>query len=295
MSWAQGASPLPTNPVGNPPGPLCTPSPHPSSSTGHEVRVPLPLLSRLALSLAAVSDPDSLHIYVLDFDSQGLGPLAALPHTGAVIAAAERERQTRLLRFLSSEVERRRVAAASGLAESGIGGSRIVLLIDGFQGFCNAFDAPADLVWKEALTRLIADGPGFDVTVIATADRPGAVPGPVAARLRIGWCSVWRIHTTMPPSGCARRRAGSPWQGHRHPDRARTSGGLLRRHARGGGRRHRRIDADSFASAGFDRRAPLARFGRRLGPGELRRTRVAGAGGNRRRHPGSGKPQPCGG
>ena len=137
-------------------------------------------LVQLALSLAAVSDPDSLHIYVLDFDSQGLGPLAALPHTGAVIAAAERERQTRLLRFLSSEVERRRGAASSGLADSGIGGSRIVLLIDGFQGFCNAFDAPADLVWKEALTRLIADGPGFDVTVIATADRPGAVPGSVA-------------------------------------------------------------------------------------------------------------------
>ncbi len=58
--------------------------------------------------------------------------------------------------------------------------SRIVLLLDGFQGFSSAFDAPADLVWKETLTKLMADGPGFGVTVIATADRPGAIPGPVA-------------------------------------------------------------------------------------------------------------------
>ncbi len=139
-------------------------------------------LVRVALSLAAYCDPDSLHIYVLDFDSQVLGPLAVLPHTGAVIGASERERQTRLLRLLRAEVERRREAAASGGPRPGEDGgpSRIILLLDGFQGFGSAYDSPADLVWKETLTRLMADGPGFGVTVIATADRPGAIPASVA-------------------------------------------------------------------------------------------------------------------
>ncbi len=52
-------------------------------------------LAALGLALASGCHPDQLHIYVLDFDGQALGPLAGLPHTGAVIGAAERERQTR--------------------------------------------------------------------------------------------------------------------------------------------------------------------------------------------------------
>ena len=59
-------------------------------------------LVRVALSWLR-RDPDNLHIYVLDFDSQVLGPLAVLPHTGAVIGASERERQTRLLRLLRAK------------------------------------------------------------------------------------------------------------------------------------------------------------------------------------------------
>ena len=55
-----------------------------------------------------------------------------------------------------------------------------MVLLDGLQGFNSAFDSPADLVWKESLPRLMANGPGFGVSVIATADRPGAVPGPIA-------------------------------------------------------------------------------------------------------------------
>jgi DNA segregation ATPase FtsK/SpoIIIE, S-DNA-T family len=137
-------------------------------------------LAAVGLALAAVNEPDDLHIYVLDFDSQGLGPLADLPHTGAAIGAAERERQIRLLRFLRAEVERRRVAAGGPTTDRCQRLSRIVVLLDGLQGFNSAFDAPADLVWKESLPRLMANGPGFGISVIATADRPGAVPGPIA-------------------------------------------------------------------------------------------------------------------
>ena len=141
----------------------------------------------------------------------------------------------------------------------------------------------------------MADGPGFGVTVIATADRPGAIPGPVAGLVadrlvfRLADPYDYAAFGLRPPAGRV-----PPWQGDRGPDRARTSGRLFRRHARGGGRGHRRNHAAPHAaSARSDRRAPLAGFSRRVDrPGEIRWPRMAGAGRDRRRLPGSGEPHP---
>jgi S-DNA-T family DNA segregation ATPase FtsK/SpoIIIE len=126
-----------------------------------------------------LESPGNLHAYLLDFDDQRLGVLWGVPHVGAVIGADERERQMRLLRYLQREVvERRRLAAASATLE---GKPRIVVAIDNFAGFRSAFDDPADITIKESLGRIVADGPGVGVVVVATAKQPIDIPNQVAS------------------------------------------------------------------------------------------------------------------
>jgi S-DNA-T family DNA segregation ATPase FtsK/SpoIIIE len=64
-------------------------------------------LSTLAVSLARTHRADQVHLYVLDFGTGALAPLAELPHVGAFVGAGERERQVRLIRQLRAELERR--------------------------------------------------------------------------------------------------------------------------------------------------------------------------------------------
>jgi S-DNA-T family DNA segregation ATPase FtsK/SpoIIIE len=134
-----------------------------------------------AISAACrLESPASLHAYLLDFDDQRLGVLEGLPHVGAIIGAGERDRQTRLLRYVQREVaERRELAATSptGLA----GRPRIIVGVDGFAGFRAAFDDPADMAIKESLGRIVADGPGVGVVVVATAKQPIDIPTQVAS------------------------------------------------------------------------------------------------------------------
>ena len=70
-------------------------------------------LQTVAVSLSRMTNPADLHIYALDFGHQSLAGLVRLPHVGAVIGAHERERQERLLRFLRTELERRRSRVAA--------------------------------------------------------------------------------------------------------------------------------------------------------------------------------------
>jgi S-DNA-T family DNA segregation ATPase FtsK/SpoIIIE len=135
-------------------------------------------LSALAMALAADADAASLHLYVIDFGTGALAGLAELPHCGAVVTAAERERQERLIRQLGDELDRRRTSVARGAIEDW---PRVVVLVDGYGGFHAAFDDPSGIAHRDAFIRLVADGPGVGINVVIAADRPSAVPSSVAA------------------------------------------------------------------------------------------------------------------
>ncbi|MGI8685746.1 MAG: FtsK/SpoIIIE domain-containing protein [Acidimicrobiales bacterium] len=128
-------------------------------------------LASITLALVAAGRP--VHLYVLDFGNGALAPLAGLAEVGAVVAAGERERQERLVRMLRAELERRRVAVASGGATAW---PALVLLVDNLGGLCAAFDDVAGMQVRDDLARLLADGPPLGMAVVASADRPGAVP-----------------------------------------------------------------------------------------------------------------------
>jgi S-DNA-T family DNA segregation ATPase FtsK/SpoIIIE len=137
-------------------------------------------LATIATGLARATSPDDVHLTVLDCDDQLLGPLADLPHVGAVIGATDRERQLRVLRRLHREVQERRRLVATDPAIL----DRLpvqVVLVDGFAGLTSALDEPGELGLRTVLTRVMADGPGAGVVFVATAKQPGDVPGQVAA------------------------------------------------------------------------------------------------------------------
>lgn len=121
------------------------------------------------LALTHADGPGTLHVYAIDLGG-ALGPLANLPHTGAMVGGSDVERQCRLLRFLGSELARRRNAGRSGSTEP-----QILLVIDGIGALLATHDDPFDLA-RPTLERLLADGPGAGVHLACSAERPGAVP-----------------------------------------------------------------------------------------------------------------------
>jgi S-DNA-T family DNA segregation ATPase FtsK/SpoIIIE len=147
------------------------------------------LLRTLALALASRSSPDELHLYGLDFATRGLTPLAALPHTGAVIGGEDEERTERLFAYLRRTLERRKhLFADAGVftlsdyrtRARGEPLARVVVLLDGYAGFAAAFERVNLGELVDALPRLVADGRPLGVHFAVAADRRGAVPNALA-------------------------------------------------------------------------------------------------------------------
>ncbi len=132
-------------------------------------------LAALALGLAAAGSPDTHHLFVLDMGAGSLAPLAGLPHTGAYIGSAERERQTRLIRLLRREMDDRKSAGATRRPDW-------LVLLDNLGALLSDFDKDvAGMNLIDELARVYADGPAVGIRFAVTADRSGAVPGAWAA------------------------------------------------------------------------------------------------------------------
>jgi DNA segregation ATPase FtsK/SpoIIIE, S-DNA-T family len=137
--------------------------------------MPTPLLS-IALALVRSTTPDQVHLYAVDFGNQTLATLTDVPHCGAFIAARERDRLERLIRFLNAEVDRRRHGDRPPWPH-------VVVLMENYGGFHAAFDDLASLAMREQVTRVIADGSSVGVHVAVSADRPSALPMSVASTI----------------------------------------------------------------------------------------------------------------
>jgi S-DNA-T family DNA segregation ATPase FtsK/SpoIIIE len=137
-------------------------------------------LASTVLSLARDHGPDDLHSYVLDMGAGDLESLAALPHVGGVVGAGERERQTRLVRFLRDELDRRRAMGAAAARREPM----VVTVLDGWSAFAAEYaDFTGTAVW-EAWTRVLADGPEVGLCAVISADRTMAVANAVASLIR---------------------------------------------------------------------------------------------------------------
>jgi S-DNA-T family DNA segregation ATPase FtsK/SpoIIIE len=125
-------------------------------------------LPAFALAVAGTHGPDRHHIFVLDLGAGDLAPLADLPHTGAYIGAAERERQIRLIRMLRRELDARKAGGPQ---------HEWLVLIDNLGALLSDYDKDvAGMSLVEDLARVFADGPAVGIRFAVTADRSGAVP-----------------------------------------------------------------------------------------------------------------------
>ena len=141
-------------------------------------------LASIAIGLCRTSRPDSMHLYILDCDDHVLAPFAEVPHVGAVVTTGERERQLRLLRFLSSEMVTRRRSNGAGDAVR----PQIVVLVDNFARLWAGIAEPLHADLRDELVRIIGDGPSVGIHTIATAKQAADVPSAVASLIpgRIG-------------------------------------------------------------------------------------------------------------
>jgi S-DNA-T family DNA segregation ATPase FtsK/SpoIIIE len=135
-------------------------------------------LRAIALSLAAKLPPERLELYAIDHGAGDLAGIAALPHTGAVVAGDDRERQVRLIRHLRAELDRRRGAR---------GARPIVVLIDNLAGLRGAFDDPDGEALFARLGQVYADGHAAGITFAVAADRLNVVPPAWTAITRQRW------------------------------------------------------------------------------------------------------------
>ena len=140
-------------------------------------------LVSIAAAAARRRSPSDLHLYALDFGAGDLRVLEQLPHTGAVVAGGERERQVRLVRQLRDELDRRR--SLDGVARRTL--PRIMILLDGLATFRAEFDDAFGSQVLDIFNRLFSDGPEVAMVTVVTADRAALAAGPLGSLCRQKW------------------------------------------------------------------------------------------------------------
>jgi S-DNA-T family DNA segregation ATPase FtsK/SpoIIIE len=124
-----------------------------------------------------------VHVYGIDAGNNALLPLVALPHVGAVVTRTQTDRMYRLLAFLQKELaDRQQSLAERGFADIGEqraavpAGERmpyLVVLLDRWEGFVQAFESVDGGVLLDRVTALLQEGAGVGIRIVITADRSG--------------------------------------------------------------------------------------------------------------------------
>jgi S-DNA-T family DNA segregation ATPase FtsK/SpoIIIE len=144
--------------------------------------------------------PTDLHLYLFDCAGGGLLAAGDLPHCGAVCARHDVVRGDRVLTRLTDELRRRQALLAqqgfSSVAEQRAHCSEadrlpwILLLIDGWSGFGEEYEAVDHGRPVDMLLRLAREGAAMGVQTVATGDRQlisgrtgSAFPGRIVLRL----------------------------------------------------------------------------------------------------------------
>lgn len=150
------------------------------------------LLRTAAAGLAELMGPEDLYIYGLDFGAGTLRMLEALPQCGGVVQGDDLERAVRLLKLVRAEINRRKsLAAGSGITFASSDGSgetgeklpRVVVVLDGFEGFNATFERVGYGEWLDTLPKMVADGRAVGVHFLVSASRRYGVPSAVVGTL----------------------------------------------------------------------------------------------------------------
>jgi len=148
-------------------------------------------LRTIAAAIARTCAVEDVHLYALDCGNGGLLPLRDLPQCGAVVTRNETDRAERLLGRIADELRRRQsVLVERGLA-SAVEQRRdpaeegawpyLVVLVDGWEGFLDAFHDHKDGAVEQLLLGILRDGAPVGLTVVMTGDRTALSTARVAS------------------------------------------------------------------------------------------------------------------
>jgi DNA segregation ATPase FtsK/SpoIIIE, S-DNA-T family len=133
-------------------------------------------LQSMIMDLVRQHSPEHLHVYLLDFGTNGLLPLKGLPHVSDTIRIDEVEKAQKFIRRLEEEVRvRRRLLSEYGVANlemyesaSGVTLPNIILAIDNY-------DAVKEAEFAEPFERFIAqiarEGSSLGIFLLVSAGR----------------------------------------------------------------------------------------------------------------------------
>ncbi|MGC9963597.1 MAG: FtsK/SpoIIIE domain-containing protein, partial [Acidimicrobiales bacterium] len=133
------------------------------------------------------------HVYGLDFGVRGLAILEDLPHVGSVINGDDTELVGRLLRMLRDTIDQRARRYAQARADTitdyrdlaqAPDEPRLLLLVDGVGAFRQAYEAGDRAKLFDMFVGIAQDGRPMGVHVVATADRPAALPAALASTMQ---------------------------------------------------------------------------------------------------------------
>jgi DNA segregation ATPase FtsK/SpoIIIE, S-DNA-T family len=139
------------------------------------------VLRTLAAAIGMRLSPRDVHLYGVDCGNNALLPLVGLPHTGAVVSRDQPERLARLTRRLRAEIShRQRLLAEQSFADvteqrANVGRDEqlpyIVVLLDRWEGFIQAFEDYDQGVLVDLWTQILQEGPGAGIKVVMSGDR----------------------------------------------------------------------------------------------------------------------------
>ncbi|MCV2394553.1 FtsK/SpoIIIE domain-containing protein [Actinotalea sp. M2MS4P-6] len=139
------------------------------------------VLRALAAAVAERTSPRDVHLYGVDCGNNALLPLVGLPHTGAVVPRDQPDRLARLSRRLRAEISRRQqllaelacadVTEQRARATEGDRLPYLLVLLDRWEGFLQAFEEYDGGALVETWTQILQEGPGAGVKVVVSGDR----------------------------------------------------------------------------------------------------------------------------
>jgi len=145
-------------------------------------------LRTVIASAVAHAAEDHVEIFILDYAGQSLTAARDLAHVAAVAAGDDLESSTRILMHLRAEVARRQMLLAEHNAENLTAlhrlapnkrVPRLLLVIDGYEGFSRTFEHGGLHHWSELFIETVLAGRSVGIHLVASVDRRMSVPATI--------------------------------------------------------------------------------------------------------------------
>ncbi|WP_399553707.1 type VII secretion protein EssC [uncultured Vagococcus sp.] len=137
-------------------------------------------IQTIVMGLARIHNPERLHVYLLDFGTNGLLPLRALPHTADSMTVDDEEKIGKFVRRMEAEVKRRKkllseyAVASLSMYEKASGNEEpiIFLPVDGYEGIKgNKFEE----ILEKMITSIAREGAAVGIHLLISAGRQSAM------------------------------------------------------------------------------------------------------------------------